>query len=92
MTDGRVLHVPGDVRVVHTIEIIVGRVVFADVVEAETEILPLAQPTHGRAIGPFGHAAGKIAFSRRLALLLSRFAARPDTVEKRRIEIHVIPL
>ena len=51
--------------VVHAAEIVVGRVVFADVVLAEAEVLAFALAPLGRAELAFGGAAGKVAARRR---------------------------
>ena len=42
----RVLLIPQHGFVAHAVKIIVGCVIFADMVEAETKILALPQPTH----------------------------------------------
>ena len=49
MADERVPLVDGDVLVAHAVEIIVGRVVLADVVEAEAEVLALRDRAPRRA-------------------------------------------
>src|SRR5206468_12858637 len=89
MTDHRVLLIAGDVRIGHALEVIVRRVVLAHMVEAEAEVLALAQATHGRAMLARMIAAREITPD--LRGLRPRFGPGPrsDTVENGRIQIHV---
>src|SRR3954469_11412664 len=87
-----ILLVPRDRIVAHSGKIIVGMIVFPNVLEAETPVLVLAQPAFGRAMRRLAAAARPLADRRiggRLALLLG---LDPDTIEQRRVEFHDLPL
>ena len=78
-----------DILRAHAVEIIVGRIVFANVVEAKTEELPFPVPALGRTKFPGRGAAGIVATRLRRGRgrrLLGRLD--PDTVEKAGVEIH----
>ena len=89
MADGRVLEVAGDGLVAHPVEIIVGIIVFADMVEAEAEILPFAQPPHRRAKLSGLLATRQIAAHPRRPGAALGAAAGADAVEEGRVEIHL---
>src|SRR5665647_3387814 len=72
--------------IAHVLEIIVSCVVLADMVEAKAEILPFAQPAHGRTEFTGRRAAGMIATDVNRPGL--RCPLDPDSREDWGVEIH----
>ena len=68
--------------VAHPVEIIIGRVVLTDMIEAEAEILSLAQPAHRRAEFARFLAARIIAAHAILARLVTLLWLDPDAIEQ----------
>jgi hypothetical protein len=89
MTDNIFLLVDSDIFRGHPIEIIVGRIVFAHMIEAEGKILSLTQSAHGRA--EFARFVATWMIATHLIGLHSLFSFRlhPDAIEESRIQIHV---
>src|SRR6185312_8133516 len=74
--------------VVHAAKVIIGSVVFADVIAAEAEIFALALAAFGRAEHPLGDATGKRARGRRRLFRRPLDGLHPDTVEQTGVQIH----
>ena len=81
MADQRLALIESHVFLAHAVEIIIGRIVFADMVEAEGKILPLAQAPHRRAMAARLGAAGKLAARHIRAQGLFGFALDADAIE-----------
>lgn len=72
----------------HTIEIIIGSVVSADVLQTKAEIFAFRVPSFRGAERAGFVATGLVAAQLRAAYLLPVFGGDPDSIEERGIEIH----
>lgn len=74
----------------HAAEIIIGRIVFANMVKTEAEIFPFPKPAHGRTELALRGASRMITARcrARAGYVLLGFRFNPDSIEERGIQIH----
>src|SRR5690242_19791456 len=87
-----VLLVTRDGVVAHAGEVVVGAVVLAHVLQAETPVLVLAQSPLRRAMRRLAGAAGPLAGRQRADRLALLVGLHPYAIEERRVEFHDLPL